>query len=184
MRLNQVRVEADEQGTDDYQYVVGDIRYPLTLRALVDFATEGGLDILINNAGIYSGEPETIIQTNLSAPIKLTLLLYPIFKAQGSGLIVNINSLAGKVFNDQEAVYCASKWGLRGFMGSFKYEARKHGVNVLDVYLGAMKTDATKNRAGWENFIDPDEAADQIVRLCGDGKTLAVTEVEISRAGK
>jgi len=165
-------------------WVIGDLTDVSTIGELQVAARKYEADILINNAGLYNGTARDIISVNLMAPILLTRAIYPLMVRRGSGLIVNINSLAGKTFNDSEAVYCASKWGLRGFMGSFKYEARKHGVNVLDVYLGAMKTDATKGRPGWENFIDPDDAARQIVALCGDGKGLAVTEVEMVRAGK
>lgn len=183
-RLNGVYLEIKEnQSRGGVAIIMGDIWRPETIDDLARAAEHAGIDILVNNAGVYAGTTREIITTNLIAPIRLTLAIYPGMVARGGGLIVNVNSLAGKTFNADEAAYCASKWGLRGFMGSFKYEARKHGVNVLDVYLGAMKTEATKDRAGWDSFIDPDEAADQIVRLCGAGKSLAVTEIEIVRAG-
>jgi short-subunit dehydrogenase len=168
----------------DYDLVYGDIRDDATMEALEALAREKGLDILVNNAGVYLGAPVDIVETNLLAPIILTLAVYPGMVERGHGLIVNINSLAGKIFNDQEAVYCASKWGLRGFMGSFKYEARKHGVNVLDVYLGAMKSGASLSRAGCASFIDPDDAAYQIVKLCENTNSSFVSEIEIVRAGR
>jgi len=184
-RLEEVRLEVLKDSPNCH-VVVDDIRDDSTMEALgfVMRLMGNGLDILVNNAGVYEGDPQDIIDTNLTAPILLTLAIYPRMAERGSGLIVNINSLAGKTFNDQEAVYCASKWGLRGFMGSFKYEARKHGVNVLDVYLGAMRTEATKGRVGWDSFISPVDAARQIVQLCGNGKSLAISEIEIVRAGK
>jgi len=173
------------------EMVLGDIRSEVTLSKLYGAALRNDIDVLINNAGIYQhGDPakispdeiEAVIETNLIAPIRLALLIYPIMVAKGKGLIVNINSLAGREFNDREAAYCASKWGLRGFMGSFRHEARKHGVSVLDVYLGAMKTDMTIGRPGHDDMMDPDDVAKVIAGLCQrDADSLSVNEIEIGR---
>lgn len=172
----------------DVRAVRGNLSDPLTITALVRAAQDMEVGVLINNAGEYLSCPsddivdddlERVLDTNLLAPIRLTLAIYPLFKVRRRGLIININSLAGKGYNDREAVYCASKWGLRGFMGSFKFEARKAGVGVLDVYLGKMKTDMSGNQPG---AIDPAEAAQLIYGLWLDYPTLRVTEVEIGRS--
>lgn len=173
------------------EMVIGDIRSEITLSKLYSAALRNDIDVLINNAGVYQhGDPgkispdelDAVIETNLIAPIRLALLCYPIMAAKGSGTIVNLNSLAGKTFNDKEAAYCASKWGLRGFMGSFRYEARKRGVGVLDVYPGAMQTDMMLGRPGYDDMMDPDEVADVIVGLCrANYDTLRVNEIEIGR---
>lgn len=171
--------------------VIGDLREEETLLALYTAAVRNKIDVLINNAGVYlNGNPakatpaeiDTVILTNLIAPMRLTLLVYPIMVAKGKGLIVNINSLAGKTFNDKEVVYCASKHGLRGFMGSFRHEAQKHGVGVFDVYLGAMQTEMMLGRPGYDSMMDPDEVADVIAGLCRDSyDSLRVNEIEIGR---
>lgn len=171
--------------------VIGDIREEATLCRLYEAALRHEIDVLINNAGVYQqGDPgninpadlDMVIGTNLIAPIRLALLVYPIMVAKGKGLIVNINSLAGKSFNDREAAYCASKHGLRGFMGSFRHEAKKHGVGVLDVYLGAMQTDMMLGRSGYDSMMDPDDVAEVIAGLCRDGyDSLRVNEIEIGR---
>jgi len=148
------------------------------------------VDILVNNAGIYSnGDPadtapamDAILGTNLVAPIKLTLGVYRMMKARKSGLIININSIAGKIYNDREAVYCASKHGLKGFMSSLKYDANKHGIGILDIYAGAMKTEMTKGRDGWDALMDPAEVADYIVTLATTPfHSMRVNEIEIGR---
>jgi len=172
--------------------VIGDIREEATLLALYTAALRNKIDVLINNAGAYRfGDPakttpadiDTVIGTNMIAPIRLALLIYPIMQAKGKGLIVNINSLAGKTFNDKEAVYCASKHGLRGFMGSFRHEAKKHGVGVLDVYLGAMQTEMMLGRPGYDSMMDPDDVARTIAELIQDNydSGLRVNEIEIGR---
>lgn len=170
--------------------VIGDLSDARTINELYSTALMRDIDILINNAGQYFwGRPEEtptyiledIIQTNLLAPIKLTLAIYSIFKAKGHGLIININSLAGKTFNDKESAYCASKWGLRGFMGSFKHAARKDGIGILDVYIGAMKTGMVCPRENENLMLDPDDVAKAIVDLCDSYPNLRLNEVEIGR---
>jgi short-subunit dehydrogenase len=173
------------------EMVLGDLNNDLTLLALYTAALRNEIDVLINNAGAYRfGDPaktspadiDAVIGTNMIAPIRLALLVYPIMVAKGKGLIVNINSLAGKSFNDKEAVYCASKHGLRGFMGSFRHEATKHGVGVLDVYLGAMQTEMMLGRPGYDSMMDPDDVAEVIADLCRGGyDSLQVNEIEIGR---
>lgn len=180
--------------------VIGDLTDARTIGRLYEVALRHEIDVLVNNAGQYlngcpaettPAELEAIIQTNLIAAIRLTLQIYPIFKAKGKGLIVNINSLAGKTFNDREAAYCASKWGLRGFMGSFRHAARQEGIGILDIYLGAMRT-GMKNPDGRglsysdpreDGFLDPDDVAEAIVNLCVGYPGLRINEVEIGRVG-
>jgi short-subunit dehydrogenase len=161
--------------------VQGDVCDPGTWNRIAVAAAQADLDCLVNNAGDYEGPADRIIQTNLIAPIKIICAVYPHFQLRGRGMIVNINSLAAKGYNDAEAVYTASKWGLRGFSGSFKYGARRDNVSVLDVYLGAMRTDMTEERPGREKMIEPEEAAARIVGECSRGRSLLVNEIEIGR---
>jgi short-subunit dehydrogenase len=96
-------------------------------------------------------------------------------------VIININSLAGKSDSPGEAVYAASKHGLRGFSSCLQYDATRDGVTVLDVYLGGMQTDMTKGREGWGKLINPAKAADVIYSLGRKVSTLRITEAEIRR---
>lgn len=187
-RIAETRLEIGRLG-GECEAVIGDLRDEKTLAELFATALRWKIDILINNAGVYCNQPiseispdaiEATIRINLIIPIRLALLVYPIFCAKGHGLIVNINSLAGKGFNSTEAVYCASKWGLRGFMGSFRYEARAYGVGILDVFLGAMRTPMTADRAG-QPMIDTDEAAVVIYKACTAYSSLHINEIEIGR---
>ncbi len=170
--------------------VNGDLKDEATIWRLVEIVSRKGIDILINNAGVYLKEEfsevpcnkyREIIETNLIAPIFLTNTILPIFKKKKSGLIVNINSIAGKVGSKGESAYCASKFGLRGFSESIKYEASQNGIIIIDVYLGAMKTDMTKGRKDWDKLIDPKDAAKTIFDLCKDYKSLRINEITINR---
>lgn len=187
--LNALYEELGGEGRADM--VIGDLAAPSTMTRLAERAYAREIDILINNAAThYHGSTAAmpterifeLVQSNLIAPLYLTAWIYRGMLATGGGLIVNINSLAGKCFNDKEALYCATKWGLRGFMGSFKYEARQGGVGVMDVYLGAMRTDMTTLRPDPEKLIDPASAARQIYDVCRDYPSLRVSEIEIVRA--
>ena len=172
--------------------VGGDICAPPTIDEFVRISGICGLDVLINNAGIYrSGDfPEfsdvdliKVIDTNLIAPMRLTKALWPFLK-KSSGRIVNINSIAGVEGGGAEAAYSASKFGLRGFSQSIQFEATRDKISVLNVTLGAMNTEMMKGRINGnpEKFlIDPKEAAKSIAYASVRGDTLRISEIEILR---
>jgi short-subunit dehydrogenase len=99
----------------------------------------GGVDVLVNNAGLelaaayHSVAPETIdelIAVNLTAPMILSRLLLPGMIARGRGHIVNISSLAGLVGTPYGEVYCATKHGLVGFTRGLRLTAEAEGYGV------------------------------------------------------
>src|ERR1043165_278356 len=96
-----------------------------------------GPPVLVNNAGRHARGPfgdqtETdlgaMVDVNLRAPILLTRRALPHLIAGGRGAIVNVASLAGKVPTGGSAVYCATKFGLRGFSMALADELRGTGV--------------------------------------------------------
>jgi len=170
--------------------IVGDLLNDDTLSELAKLSDSRDIDIFINNAAIYLQKPfieisedeiKNILYTNLIAPILLTKKIFPIFKRKKSGLILNINSFAGKNSGDGESIYCASKHGLKGFMGSLQFDANRNGVRIVDVYLGAMNTQMVKGRKDVEKCITPSEAADLIYKLCTEYKSLRISEVDLLR---
>jgi 3-oxoacyl-[acyl-carrier protein] reductase len=170
--------------------VVGDICDAATIERLAALAQDRGLDVLINNAAVYvnsslEGITEEalrgVIETNLVSPLLLIKKVYASLRASQSALIININSLASKTPGPGESLYAASKLGLRGFSASFRFEASRDRVRILDVYLGAMLTDMSKARNDSDKFILPGEAADLIFRLVLDYPSMGVDEVELKR---
>ncbi len=170
--------------------VVGDLLHDDTLTELAELSRSRNLDILINNAAIHLQKPfnetseneiRNIIDTNLVAPILLTKKIFPIFERNKNGLIVNINSFAGKNSGDGESIYCASKHGLKGFMGSLQFDANRSGIRVIDVYLGAMNTQMVKGRKDGEKYINTSEAASLIYDLCTDYRSMRISEVDLLR---
>jgi len=106
----------------------------------------------------------------------------PIMASNGSGLIININSLAGKSGSNGESAYCASKHALRGFSSSIQFDATKYGIRVIDVYLGAVQTDMTKGRKDQEKFILPEDVAKSIFNVSKNYKSMRVTELNLNRS--
>jgi hypothetical protein len=66
-------------------------------------------------------------------------------------------------------------------MGSFRHEARAHGVGVMDVYLGASRTAIARGRESGTTLVDPDEAAAVIYKASSMYQTAALNEIEIGR---
>jgi len=172
------------------EVVRGELTDEETLDRLELAGSRAEVEVLVNNAGIYWNESlaemtpsslRRVLDVNLVAPILLTQRLLPVFKKNGSGLVVSINSFAGLQGSDGEAAYCASKHGLRGFTRSFRFEALRDQVLVLDVYLGAMNTDMAANRKDPEKCIQPAEVADLILDLCRDYRSMRLDEVHLGR---
>jgi short-subunit dehydrogenase len=175
---------------DKIDIVKGDLRGKSTINSMRRIIKEKDVDIIINNAAIYKNNQlnETdiddfhrIFEVNLLVPIKLIKAIWPIFQKKQSGLIININSVAGKRGSSGELAYCASKFGLRGFSESLKCEAKKHGIRIIDVYPGAMKTDMSIHRPDYDNLICPCEVAKTIYNFCENYKSMNISEIEITR---
>jgi short-subunit dehydrogenase len=109
----------------------------------------GGVDILINNAGLLSfrpfaeEDPETInriVQLNTLVPMQLTHQVVNTMLDQGSGQIVNVGSTFGSIAFAWFAAYSTSKFGLRGFSEALRRELAGTGVGVTYVAPRGVKT--------------------------------------------
>ena len=109
----------------------------------------GGLDLLINNAGLLSFRPfveedpavlERIMQLNKITPMLITRQLLPMLIEQGHGRIVNVGSTFGSIGFAWFTAYSASKFGLRGFSEALRRELEGSGVGLTYVAPRAVKT--------------------------------------------
>ncbi|MDO8482049.1 MAG: SDR family oxidoreductase [bacterium] len=173
--------------------VIADIRNEKGLEELVSALAKQNVDVLINNAGVNpelqsrgrtnnTDEIQNIILTNMSSAIAMCTSAYEYFSARGGGIIININSVAGLKGNYNEAVYSASKFGLRGFSESVKDEWLKKGVRMIDVYSGAIATGMSSHRADVAGLINPSELAEFLVGLC-ETKSFFVRELNVQKTG-
>ena len=168
--------------------VTGDLRSPLVLDELGSLSE--WVDILVNNAGvrvankidnILDRQIRKMLDVNLMAPIILTRLLWPAL-ASRKGMIVNIGSLAGQSGGPGESIYAATKAGLAAFSETLQYDATPAGVRVVNISIGAMKTDMTSDRRDRDKLIDPAEAARFIVDVCNrEHSTIRISSYELRR---
>jgi NAD(P)-dependent dehydrogenase (short-subunit alcohol dehydrogenase family) len=153
--------------------VVCDVRSPEDCRRLVETAVDefGGLDVLVNNAGIgifksveelTSDEWDTVLHTNLDGVFYCSHAAIPALK-QGGGWIINIGSLAGKNAFPEGAAYNASKFGLIGFSEALMQEVRHDGIRVSYIMPGSVATSGFSGEGDWK--IQPEDLGQMVVDL-------------------
>lgn len=110
----------------------------------------GRIDVLVNNAGFgITGAAEAFtdeqvnsqLNINLWAPIEITRKVLPIMRKQGSGRILQISSVGGRVGNASLSIYQAAKFGLAGFSEALRKEVAHLGIMVTSIEPGGFKTD-------------------------------------------
>ena len=174
--------------------VRADVRQHADVKAL--FATvassQGGVDILINNAGVGVFRPvaETTVEewhrtidTNLSGVFYCCHAALPLMKQRGGGWIVNISSLASKNPFVNGAAYCASKSALNAFSEALMQEVRYDGVRVAYVLPGSVNTgfgSLSNTKADWA--LMPDDVAEVVADLIAHPARSLPSRVEIRPA--
>jgi len=107
------------------------------------------IDVLVNNAGIYSinaVEDESleqfrkVMETNYFGAVRCTKKALPSMRSRGSGCIINITSIAGRIAFGATSAYNASKFALEGFTESLAQEVKRYGVRVALVEPGIIDT--------------------------------------------
>ncbi|WP_370033152.1 SDR family NAD(P)-dependent oxidoreductase [Qipengyuania mesophila] len=170
-----------------------DVRDEAAMRAATDKAIgwHGGVDIFVANAGVSqrSAALETemsvyreIIDIDLTAQIAATQALLPHLVERGSGHLLFISSIAGKVGVPMRTAYCAAKFGLIGYADALRAELSQQGVSVHVVCPGSVATDVSRNaltadgskRGRSDKVIDngiaPAEAAQRIIDAVAAGQ--------------
>ena len=116
-------------------------------RSLAHFG--GGLDVLVNNAGVFTIRPfpemdaETWrrhVAVNLDGPFHVTLHALPGLRASPGAHVFNVSSVAGLQAFPGNTAYCATKYGLRGFSDALRQDLAELGIRVSTVYPGATDT--------------------------------------------
>ena len=150
----------------------------------------GGLDILINNAGVgIFGSVESmsvddfraVLETNVFGVFYCCHEAIPLMKQRGGGYIINISSLAGANPHAEMAAYNASKFGLNGFSEALMQEVRHDGIKVSYIMPGSVNTafggDEPSNEKSWQ--LQPDDVAQVVMNLLSYPDRALPSRIEI-----
>lgn len=157
------------------------------------------LDVLVNAAGVFGLAP--VVETgaellarnlavNLAGAIHVTRAFLPGMLAAGSGLVINVGSVAGWRAFPENAAYSASKFGLRGFHDVLLEELRGTGVRACLLEPGAVDTpiwdpldpDAAPHLPDRAQMLRPADVARAAAFVAGLPSTVAVPLLRIERA--
>ena len=153
--LDALAVELQDEGKL-VELLAGDVTKPADHRAMADAVTRrfGGIDVLVNNAGIgatgqfLDSDPDTlrrIFETNYFGTVELTRVMIPLLKQGRQPAIVNVSSVLGRRGWPGRSLYCASKFALAGFSDALRAELDRFGVTVIVVNPGLTQTNFSKN---------------------------------------
>ena len=176
--LSAARPSIESAGPSSVETLRADVRrYDEIERAInATVGRFGGLDILINNAGVgifadvadmTPGQWSDVIETNITGVFYACHAAIPHLRRRGGGSIVNISSLAGSNPFVRGAAYCASKAAVNAFSESLMQEVRYDNIRVSCVAPGSVATefaqgDAAKG-ADWK--VAPEEVAEVVINL-------------------
>lgn len=145
----------------------------------------GRIDVLVNNAGImplgsFLDEPDSIsratLDVNIWGLIHGMRLVLPDMVARGSGHVVNVASMAGRIPFPGMAVYNASKFAAVGLTMSVRRELRSTGVTVSAVLPSAVRTELASGvqLGGTLPTVNPEDVAAAVIRTCHTQKAATV----------
>ncbi|MDB2485084.1 SDR family oxidoreductase [bacterium] len=164
----------------------------IAVKTLDAFHSMGGIDVLINNAGIGEfakledikiNHFESIFATNVFGLTMLTQEVVKFFKTQQYGMIINIGSSAATSGFPSGSVYCASKFALRGLTECWRHELRRDNIRVVLVNPSEVPTAFNnKNRVEreeQENKLSSKEISHAIVSTINMDKRGFIPELNV-----
>ena len=202
--LRRAQVDLSSFGVD-VMSIPCDVTNKQSVEEMIDTvnARYGGVDVLINNAGVIQVGPlevmttedfERAMQAHFWAPLNTIMAVLPSMRQRQSGRIVNISSIGGKVSVPHLVPYSASKFALVGLSKGLRTELMKDGIKVTTVCPGLMRTGSPRNadfkgqhrfEYAWFSISDAlplltvsaENAARQIVRACKRGQAELVISI-------
>jgi short-subunit dehydrogenase len=155
----------------------------------------GPIDVLINNAGVtyfknFSDtsieEFDHIMNTNLRGTFLTTKAVLPAMLQNQNGLVLNILSYAVKEVYTKSAAYSSSKAGAEAMMNVLRSEVRRQGVNIVNVYPGAVSTPIWRQdqREKFGNqMLPPEHIAEMLYQVSIQPPSLMVEEIVLRPQG-
>ena len=169
--------------------VVGDIVDATTRTAIVEAAVRefGGLDAVVNNAGIGAIGPFTnadedrmrrIMEVNFFAPVELIRLAVPLLREGHRPIIANVSSVLGHRAVANKSEYCASKFAMHGFSDALRCELARDGIDVL------LVSPSTTSSEFFERVIDSEGKSEAQIRHAMSPQVVARKTVNAMRRGQ
>lgn len=184
--------ELSDTGEGMVTGVACDVRSYEEVRALFEHTASefGGVDVLVNNAGIGLFVPvaemspedfRAVLETNLNGVFYCCHEAIPLMKQRGGGFIINISSLAGANPHPQMAAYNASKFALNGFSEALMQEVRQDNIKVSYIMPGSVNThfggDTPSADQSWQ--LQPADIARVVLDLLHHDERSLPSRVEI-----
>ncbi len=147
--LKKVAAACVKLGAGAAEVFVADVSVEAEVAALHEAVVKrfrGGVDVLINNAGVFRAAPfaetsvaafDEIVAANLRSVFLMSRAFVPAMAKRGSGDVFNMSSIAGLGAYPNSAAYCAAKFGVTGLSKVMREELREKGVRVCCVHPGA-----------------------------------------------
>jgi NAD(P)-dependent dehydrogenase (short-subunit alcohol dehydrogenase family) len=147
--LRAVAKRCAKLGAGEAEVFVADVADEAQVAAMAEAVMKrfrGGVDVLINNAGVFRAAPfaetsvaafDEIVAANLRSVFLVSRAFVPAMVKRGSGDVFNMSSIAGLGAYPNSAAYCAAKFGVTGLSKVMREELREKGVRVCCVHPGA-----------------------------------------------
>lgn len=193
-RSSQRALEAARDiGGDASDRVIGlacDVRDPDACQAAADAAVKqfGGLDILINNAGVgvfksirelSRDEWDRQIRTNLDGVFYMTKAALPSLVDADDAWVINIGSLAGRNTFPGGVAYNASKFGLVGMSEAMMLDLRYDGIRTAIIMPGSVNTEFSHRGEDRTWAIQPDDIAESVLHVMSQPSSTLLSRIEM-----
>ena len=175
-------------------YHIYDARDRESAKKWVDLTAEkfGGIDVLVNNAGILhtnglEDDAEELLddmwEVNAKAPLRLTRLAFPYLKQSGSGRVIDIISMSGKRIKGDWVGYSMSKYAAMAASQTARLKGWDDGIRVTSICTGFVQSDMTAGNApsfSQENMSRPEDVAQIVSTLLLLSNESAIPEVTMN----
>lgn len=128
-------------------------------KSIILSETNGSIDVIINNAGIYGGgiqetftvnDHKALFEINVFGTVRVNNAFLPILRKQGSGLIIQTSSILGRIVIPFGGAYDATKWAVEALSENLAYELKPLGIDVAIIQPGVFRTEL------FQKFYFPD----------------------------
>jgi uncharacterized protein len=183
-------------GGNSAESFICNIGFECDIKKLGDYLVKNDMvtEYLFNNAGmglfvkaeaLTASMIDKVFEANLKGMILLTSEILRMTPKEEELTIVNIMSTSAQIGRAEETIYCAAKFGARGFTEALRVELKGTKRNIIAVYPGGMKTDFW-NMPGQGNkdlssFMEPALVAEKIVNAVLLSDKMLVTDITINR---